>query len=140
QGCWRAARAAGIPTGGGVPLGYLTEGADGRGDKPHPELAEMYGAREMPTARYPQRIPHSTRRAGAGQGERADGARTHRPGRWRHLTYPAGRILTIVEQAPREDDGRGPGRQRGVARGLFVFAFAPQATTLPTSRRRPPPG
>ena len=35
--------AFGVPTGGWMPMGFLTE------DGPHPEFAEQYGAAEMPT-------------------------------------------------------------------------------------------
>jgi hypothetical protein len=50
QAAWRVARAFGIPTGGWMPLGFLTETADGKGAEPHPEFADLYGARETPTA------------------------------------------------------------------------------------------
>jgi hypothetical protein len=43
QADWRVARAFGIPTGGSMPKGYLTE------DGPRPEFAALYGAVEMPT-------------------------------------------------------------------------------------------
>jgi len=47
QAGWRAAAAAaGIPTGGWMPLGWLTE------EGPRPEFAELYGARELVTADY----------------------------------------------------------------------------------------
>jgi hypothetical protein len=46
QAGWRAARAAGIPTGGFMPKGFLTE------DGPRPEFAEEFGAVEMPTDSY----------------------------------------------------------------------------------------
>jgi hypothetical protein len=49
QAGWRAARAAGIPTGGYMPLGFLTESG------PRPEFAEMYGAVETETADYRER-------------------------------------------------------------------------------------
>jgi hypothetical protein len=49
QAAWRAAKAAGIPTGGWMPLGFLTE------DGPRPEFAELYGAREHPSPEYPPR-------------------------------------------------------------------------------------
>ena len=42
QAAWRAAKAFGVPTGGWMPEGFLTE------DGPHPEFAEQYGAAEMP--------------------------------------------------------------------------------------------
>jgi hypothetical protein len=41
QAGWRAAKAAGIPTGGWMPKGFLTE------DGPRPEFAELYGAKEL---------------------------------------------------------------------------------------------
>jgi hypothetical protein len=44
-----AAKAAGIPTGGFMPRGFLTE------DGPRPEFAEIYGAREHPSPKYPPR-------------------------------------------------------------------------------------
>jgi hypothetical protein len=49
QAAWRAARAFGVPTGGWMPRGFLTE------DGPRPEFAEHYGAAEMPTESYPAR-------------------------------------------------------------------------------------
>ena len=38
QAAWRAATVFGIPTGGWLPSGYLTD------DGAHPEFAEQYGA------------------------------------------------------------------------------------------------
>ena len=49
QAAWPAAKAFGVPTGGWMPKGFLTE------DGPHPELAERYGAAEMPTDNQPAR-------------------------------------------------------------------------------------
>lgn len=49
QAGWRAARAAGLPTGGAMPRGFKTE------DGPRPEFAAMYGARELATDDYPAR-------------------------------------------------------------------------------------
>jgi hypothetical protein len=49
QAGWRAARAVGIATGGWMPKGYLTE------DGPRPEFAELYGAQEHTSPRYPFR-------------------------------------------------------------------------------------
>jgi hypothetical protein len=43
QAGWRAAKAFGVPTGGRMPKGFLSE------DGPHPEFAERHGASEMPT-------------------------------------------------------------------------------------------
>ena len=42
QAAWRAAAAFGVPTGGWMPNGFLTD------DGPHPEFAEQYGAAELP--------------------------------------------------------------------------------------------
>ncbi len=57
QAAWRAATALGIPTGGWVPKGFLTE------DGPHAEFAEQYGAAELPSdserARTEQNIQDS---------------------------------------------------------------------------------
>src|SRR4051812_27916173 len=61
QAGWRAARAAGIPTGGWMTRWFLTEAADGRGDEPHPEFAALSGAREMPTDRYAARTEANAR-------------------------------------------------------------------------------
>lgn len=49
QAGWRAARAAGIPTGGMMPKGFLTE------DGPRLDFAELYGAREHQSPSYPPR-------------------------------------------------------------------------------------
>jgi hypothetical protein len=49
QAAWPAAKAAGIPTGGAMPKGFLTE------DGPRPELAELYGAHELEAPDYPAR-------------------------------------------------------------------------------------
>lgn len=49
QAGWRAAKAAGITTGGWMPKGFLTE------DGPRPEFAELYGAAEHPSPKYPPR-------------------------------------------------------------------------------------
>lgn len=45
----RAAKSLGIPTGGWLPKGWLTE------DGPRPEFAEMYGMKEHPSPAYPPR-------------------------------------------------------------------------------------
>jgi hypothetical protein len=55
QSGWRAARAYGIPTGGAMPKGFLTE------DGPRPEFAELYGAVELPTDDYPARTERNMR-------------------------------------------------------------------------------
>jgi Circularly permutated YpsA SLOG family len=49
QAGWRAAEACGIATGGWMPKGFLTE------EGPQRWFANVYGAREMPTANYPAR-------------------------------------------------------------------------------------
>ena len=67
QAAWRAAEAFGVPTGGWMPEGFLTE------DGPRPEFAERYGAAELPretatppgpnrTSRTPTRPSGSARR------------------------------------------------------------------------------
>ena len=55
QAGWRAARACGIPTGGSMPLGFLTE------EGPRPDFAEAYGAVELATGDYPIRTRANTR-------------------------------------------------------------------------------
>jgi hypothetical protein len=59
QAAWRAARAAGIATGGWMPMGFRTEGpadAEAEGglgpDESHPEFAELYGARSHESLEY----------------------------------------------------------------------------------------
>ncbi len=42
QAGWRAAKAFGVPSGGSMPEGFLTE------DGPHPEFADQFGAVELP--------------------------------------------------------------------------------------------
>jgi hypothetical protein len=49
QGGVRAAKAAGLETGGTMPRGYLTE------DGPRPDFAELYGAVEHESREYPPR-------------------------------------------------------------------------------------
>jgi hypothetical protein len=49
QAGWRAARAAGLETGGWMPQGWLTE------EGSRPEFAELYGARETDSYDYPTR-------------------------------------------------------------------------------------
>lgn len=46
---WEAAKAAGIPTGGWMPNGFKAE------DGCHPEFAELYGAKQHPSAEYRDR-------------------------------------------------------------------------------------
>ena len=57
QATWRAATAFGVPTGGWMARGFLTE------DGPHPEFAEQYGAAQLPSdselARTEQNIQDS---------------------------------------------------------------------------------
>jgi hypothetical protein len=55
QAGWRAARAAGIVTGGWMPKGFLTE------DGPRPEFAELYGAQEHHLIGYPPRTKANVR-------------------------------------------------------------------------------
>jgi hypothetical protein len=57
QAAWRVARAFGVPSGGWMPRGFLTEGG------PRPEFASIYGAGEMatedPSARTKQNVQDS---------------------------------------------------------------------------------
>jgi hypothetical protein len=55
QGAMRAAKAAGIPTGGWMPKGFLTE------DGARPEFAELYGTQEMDTDSYRARTEQNVR-------------------------------------------------------------------------------
>jgi hypothetical protein len=55
QAGWRAAKAFGVPTGGWMPQGFLTE------DGPRPEFVERYAAAEMPTDSYPARTEQNVR-------------------------------------------------------------------------------
>jgi nucleotide-binding universal stress UspA family protein len=55
QAAWRTALAFGIPTGGWMPRGFLTE------DGPRPEFAEQYGATEMPSESAPARTEQNVR-------------------------------------------------------------------------------
>jgi hypothetical protein len=49
QAGWRAAKEVGLPTGGFMPRGFLTETG------PRPDFAEMYGAVELDSPEYPPR-------------------------------------------------------------------------------------
>jgi hypothetical protein len=60
QAALRAARAAGIPTGGWAPLGWLVETADGKRTEAAPWLAE-YGLTECPEPGFPARARANVR-------------------------------------------------------------------------------
>jgi hypothetical protein len=47
QAAWRAARAIGVPSGGWMPAGLLTD------DGPQPDFAERYGAAVLPAGNHP---------------------------------------------------------------------------------------
>jgi len=49
QAAWRTAKAFGLPTGGSMPRGFVTE------DGLRPEFAEQFGAVQMATESYPAR-------------------------------------------------------------------------------------
>jgi hypothetical protein len=51
----RAAKATGLQVGGWIARGWLTESG------PHPEYADLYGAKECPTPGYPQRTRRNIR-------------------------------------------------------------------------------
>jgi Circularly permutated YpsA SLOG family len=55
QAGWRAAEACNIPTGGWMPFGFLTE------EGPQRWFANVYDAREMPTASYAARTVQNVR-------------------------------------------------------------------------------
>ncbi|MBX6311836.1 MAG: hypothetical protein IRY99_02785 [Isosphaeraceae bacterium] len=57
QAAWRAARAAGIATGGWMPRGFATETG------PRPEFAALYGAVEHASADYAERTIANVRSA-----------------------------------------------------------------------------
>ena len=59
RGALIAARAAGIPTGGWMPRGFLAH--DGR----HPEFADLYGMEETASDRYPPRTARNVKAADA---------------------------------------------------------------------------
>jgi hypothetical protein len=53
----RAAKAAGLETGGWMPKGWLTE------EGSHPEYAELYGLEQLQTKGYPARTHENVRRS-----------------------------------------------------------------------------
>jgi hypothetical protein len=55
QAAWRAARTFGVPTGGYMPRGFLTE------EGPRPDFAGRYAAIEMPTDSYAARTEQNAR-------------------------------------------------------------------------------
>ena len=59
QAAWRSARSHGIATGGWMPKGFLTEEGE------RPDFATLYGASEMPTAKYPPRTRRNARESDA---------------------------------------------------------------------------
>jgi hypothetical protein len=58
QAAWRAAKAFGVPVGGWMQSGFVTE------DGPHPEFAREYGAAELPaegdSTKPDQNVQHSS--------------------------------------------------------------------------------
>jgi hypothetical protein len=107
QGAWRAARAAGVPTGGWMPLGFLTEGG------PRPEFAGLYGAREMPTADYQARTERNVRDSDATLWFGS----TNTPGAWPTLNAVRGvgrpSLLVIPRREVRPSDVAGWITRRG---------------------------
>jgi hypothetical protein len=59
QAGWRTAQAFGVPTGGWMPRGFVTE------EGPRPEFAERFGAREIPTEDPEARTEQNVRDADA---------------------------------------------------------------------------
>jgi hypothetical protein len=59
QAAWRAAVAFGVPTGGWMPQAFVTE------DGPRPELAQRYGAAELPASSRPSWIEQNVQDADA---------------------------------------------------------------------------
>lgn len=59
QAAWRAAAAFGVAAGGWMPSGFQT------GEGPHPELAQKYGAAELPTDDDSARIDQNVQDADA---------------------------------------------------------------------------
>ena len=59
QAGWRAAKRFGLATGGWMPRGFVTE------DGPRPEFAELYGAKEHASQKYPPRTRANARIASA---------------------------------------------------------------------------
>ena len=55
QAGWREAAACGIPTGGALPRGFLTEAG------PRPDFSELYGAVELATDSYRERTRANVR-------------------------------------------------------------------------------
>jgi hypothetical protein len=70
QAAWRAAKAAGIATGGWMPMGFRTEGPldselSPGADESHPEFADLYGARSHESLEYRVRTRANVREAEA---------------------------------------------------------------------------
>jgi hypothetical protein len=59
QAAWRAAAAFGVPTGGWMPQAFVTE------DGPRPELAQRYGAAELPAFSGPSWVEKNVQNADA---------------------------------------------------------------------------
>jgi hypothetical protein len=55
QAGWRTANSFGLPTGGAMPKGFLTE------DGPRPEFSQQYGATQVPTESYSSRTEQNVR-------------------------------------------------------------------------------
>ena len=116
QAGWRAAKASGIPTGGFMPKGFMTE------DGPRPEFAEAYGAVELPTSSDPERTRRNAKDADATV--------------WFGTPAPSGSITTHRacrrSRPPRLRRGRG-----GQAERRRLLAPVPR---LPVAQRGGEPG
>jgi hypothetical protein len=108
QAGWRVARACGVPTGGWMPQGFLTE------EGPRPEFAQLYGAREMPTDSSPERTIANVRDSDATLGF----GTVDSPGA--KATFLA--CQQLGESCMRIDPG-GPSRPSTVARWIATGRF-----------------
>jgi hypothetical protein len=93
---WRAAKAAGIATGGMMPRGFRTETPNGQGwGEVHPEFRDLYGARQFWTDRYEDRTPINVCLA--------DGTIL-----FGNPDSPGGRLVQKIERNLRRDDPARP--------------------------------
>jgi hypothetical protein len=109
QAAWRAARRAGIPTGGWMPKGYRTEGIC------RPEFAEEYGAKQADSPEYPPRTRLNVRDSDATLWFGADsagrkctiGACVSQGKPWLDVCDSGGEVVWSAEATARWIDGLG---------------------------------
>jgi hypothetical protein len=125
QTAWRAARAFGIPTGGWMLLGFLTEKG------PHPGLSECEGLTNGPGRELPAHRDHRVRRTASlpgeiykpvlsGIGHRPCGPQSVTPGAGRATLLGWDPLIALEGPPTRRGAWEEPGRRSPADQGLLL--------------------